>query len=284
MIKDVDSNIVYLADSLKKEKKDVYKRLTALLNKLDIRWKLIPGTKDIWARDYMPLQLKRNDFLLYRYDPDYLNNEEYKGSITDASIPCEKLGFNCRTTPIKIDGGNVVICGDYIVMTNKVFSENGCKDNDPRLIAELEALFGHEIIFIPWHCLDPDDEHADVYGHADGFVRWCGGRKVLMSNHRDSDKKEALQIKARLEEKGFDVTEMLFHDIPKQDLDYNWAYINYLQVGHKIIVPAVGNPEDKLALKYIREANSDCEITPFRMKDIVSDGGALHCITWNILE
>ena len=44
MIKDVDSNVVYLADSLKKEKKDVYKRLTALLNKLDIRWKLIPGT------------------------------------------------------------------------------------------------------------------------------------------------------------------------------------------------------------------------------------------------
>lgn len=284
MIKDVDTNVVYLADSLKKEKKDVYKRLTALLDKLDIRWKLIPGTKDIWARDYMPLQLKRNDFLLYRYDPDYLNNEEYKGTITDASIPCDRLGFNCRKTSIKIDGGNVVICGDYIVMTNKVFSENGCKDNDPKLIAELETLFGHEIIFIPWHCLDPNDEYADVYGHADGFVRWCDGRKVLMSNHRDSDKKEALVIKARLEEKGLDVIEMLFHDFPEQDLDYNWAYINYLQVGHKIIVPAVGIPEDKLALKYIREANPDCEISQFRMKDIVSDGGGLHCITWNILE
>ena len=88
----------------------------------------------------------------------------------------------------------------------------------------------------------------------------------------------------KLEEKGFDVIEMLFHDVPKQDLDYNWAYINYLQVGHKIIVPAVGISEDKLALKYIREANPNCEISQFRMKDIVSGGGGLHCITWNILE
>ena len=54
--------------------------------------------------------------------------------------------------------------------------------------------------------------------------------------------------------------------------------------GVYFVPDAVGFPEDKLALKYIREANPNCEISQFRMKDIVSDGGGLHCITWNILE
>ena len=102
-----------------------------------------------------------------------------------------------------------------------------------------------------------------------------------MSNHRDFHPKEAEEMRRRLEDAGFDVTEMLF-DVPKPDRNYNWAYINYLRVGKKIIVPTFGIPEDEQALKYIKEANPLCTIRSIRMRDIVSYGGALHCITWNI--
>jgi agmatine/peptidylarginine deiminase len=53
-------------------------------------------------------------------------------------------------------------------------------------------------------------------------------------------------------------------------------------VGSKIIVPTFGIPEDKQALKYVREANPGCVVRGFRMRDIAKNGGALHCITWNI--
>jgi agmatine/peptidylarginine deiminase len=53
-------------------------------------------------------------------------------------------------------------------------------------------------------------------------------------------------------------------------------------VGSKIIVPTFGIPEDKQALKYIRDANPGCAVRGFRMRDIAKEGGALHCITWNI--
>jgi agmatine/peptidylarginine deiminase len=53
-------------------------------------------------------------------------------------------------------------------------------------------------------------------------------------------------------------------------------------VGNKIIVPTFGIPEDKQALQYIREANPYSIVRGFRMRDIVRNGGALHCITWNI--
>ena len=102
-----------------------------------------------------------------------------------------------------------------------------------------------------------------------------------MSNHRDSYPEEANEIRYRLEAVGFEVIEMLF-DVPNPNSDYNWAYVNYLQVGNKIIVPTFGIPEDKQALKYIREANPGCVVRGFRMRDIAKNGGALHCITWNI--
>jgi agmatine/peptidylarginine deiminase len=139
------------------------------------------------------------------------------------------------------------------------------------------------VIIIPWHCIDPDDEYADVYGHSDGFIHWCGGNKVLMSNHREVDPEEAKEIKQIMERNGFDVREMLF-DVKEQNLDWNWAYINYLQVGKKIIMPAFGIPEDEQALKYVQECNPDCEVRQIRMRDVAAKGGAMHCISWNIKE
>lgn len=102
-----------------------------------------------------------------------------------------------------------------------------------------------------------------------------------MSNRRESNSREADRIKHYLNKKGFHVTEMLF-DVNKPNPIYNWAYINYLQVGNKIIMPIFGIQEDKQAFKYIQEANPHCEIRTIRLRDIASLGGALHCITWNI--
>ena len=142
-------------------------------------------------------------------------------------------------------------------------------------------MLDSRIIFLPWHCDNPQKPNADVYGHADGLIHWAGDNRVLMSNHREFAPEEADEIKYRLEVVGFEVTEMLF-DVPNPNKDFNWAYINYLQVGNKIIVPTFGIPEDEQALKYIREANPECIVRGFRMRDIAKKGGALHCITWNI--
>jgi agmatine/peptidylarginine deiminase len=102
-----------------------------------------------------------------------------------------------------------------------------------------------------------------------------------MSNHREFESEEAGVIRWRLETEGFEVTEMLF-DVPNPNNDFNWAYINYLEVGNKIIVPTFGIPEDEQALRYIKAANPDSIVRGFRTRDIARNGGALHCITWNI--
>lgn len=49
-------------------------------------------------------------------------------------------------------------------------------------------------------------------------------------------------------------------------------------------MPSFGIPEDKQALSYVKDANPDCEVRQIRMRDIAAEGGALHCLTWNIRQ
>ena len=74
---------------------------------------------------------------------------------------------------------------------------------------------------------------------------------------------------------------MLFTvDNPNKDL--NWAYINFLQVGDKIIMPEFGIDEDEQAKRYVQNAFPYCKIRQIDCSSIAKDGGALHCISWNI--
>ena len=277
---DKNTNIVFLSKCLKKESPSFFSSLTELMDEMGIRWSLLKSTRDIWVRDFMPIQLSENKFLKYQYSPNYLQgDEEY---ITDCKDACKALDINYKETKLIIDGGNIVPCGDYYVMTNKVFTENGKRKNDMQFKLLLEKELGRHVIVIPWHQIgSSDDPITDVYGHSDGFVRWCGGNKVLMSNHRDTDAKEADAIRRILESYGFEVTEMLF-DVENPNPDWNWAYINFLQVGNKIIMPSFDIAEDKQALEYVKNAFPDCDVRQIRMRDIADKGGALHCITWNI--
>lgn len=279
-ITDKDTNIVFISKCLKKESPSFFSNLTELMDEMGIRWSLLESTRDIWARDYMPIQLSENEFLKYKYAPDYLRGDDEH--TTDCADVCKALDINYRETELIIDGGNIVPCGDYFVMTNKVFTENGKRINDMQFKLLLEKELGRHIIVIPWHLIgDANDPNTDVYGHSDGFVKWCGGNKVLMSNHRDTDAREAAAIRRILESYGFEVTEMLF-DVENPNPDLNWAYINFLQVGNKIIMPSFGIDEDNQALEYVKTAFPYGYVRQIRMRDIAEMGGALHCITWNI--
>ena len=83
------------------------------------------------------------------------------------------------------------------------------------------------------------------------------------------------------------MTEMRFKGkVDKPCDDLNWAYINFLQVGKNIIMPKFDIPEDAIAQQYIQTAFPDCNIHQIEMADemkkIAKEGGALHCLSWNV--
>lgn len=231
----------------------------------------------------MPIQLEKDVFLKFRYTPDYLIKIKSRlPYITDCTEACQKSGIHYNETDIIMDGGNVVLCGDKVVMTEKIFTENNKKIMDDEFLEQLEILFGHKVIIIPWRATGGlEDKKADVYGHADGFIKYCGGNRILMSNHRDLDNNEATQIRQVLETNGYQITEMKF-TVKKPQNDLNWAYINFLQVGNNIILPKFGIDEDEQAKQFVQTAFPYCQIRQIDCHAIANDGGALHCITWNI--
>ena len=213
LMHDKDSNIVFFSPWLKDKKEghpEFYQHLKNMLNEMGIESKELKSTNDYWARDYMPIQLGENEFLKYRYYPDYLvkskNNKDIE-TITDATKVLRGMGISCRSTDLIIDGGNMVPCGTYIVMTDKVFMENGREKGDTDFKVLLESEIGHPVIIIPW---TPHED--DVYGHSDGFIKWCGDNRILMGNHGDCYPEEAASIRRIVESYSFEVTEMRFKD------------------------------------------------------------------------
>ncbi len=57
MIADRDADVVFVADSLERGFPGVYRGLASILGKHAIPLRTIPGTLDVWCRDYLPIQV-----------------------------------------------------------------------------------------------------------------------------------------------------------------------------------------------------------------------------------
>lgn len=289
---DAETNEVYFSDLLKDKRYGhpaFHQRLVDLLNSIGIEPRTAIGTRDYWIRDFMPFQLEKDLFFGYTYRPDYLinsKNPEDKDTITDWRRVNVGHNLKYHASDLVIDGGNMVACGPYVIMTDKVYGENHVENGDVEFKFRLESALGHPVIIIPWTL--HGDFHADdtdKYGHADGFIKWCGGNRILIGNHGDTYPNEAEAIRCQLEDYGFVVTEMGFKDKVKTPCtELNWAYINFLQVGQEIIMPKLNIEEDAIAYDYIQNAFPNCHISQIEMTELVREGGALHCISWNIIK
>lgn len=121
MVTDYQTNKVYFSKRLTWYK--CWKELNRLLVEAGIDYGLLENTNDKWARDYMPIQVEKDKFVSYVYDPDYL--QEDKASITIWSEITNLPSMpEIIQTKLIIDGGNVIKCSDKVIITDKVFLEN----------------------------------------------------------------------------------------------------------------------------------------------------------------
>lgn len=275
MICDYQTNKVYLAEGIKGYPK-VAENLLYALYKEGIETEYLPHSKSkkhVWARDYMPIQLEEGRFLKYVYRPDYLKND--KDYIPNYTGMIRKLGLNCKPTSLVIDGGNVVKWDDAVIMTDKVLKENPGYD-EYGLRFRLEELFETDVVFIPW-------DRYEMFGHADGMVRFIDRRTVLLNNYVDFDPELRTRLLERLKWEGYRVEE-LHYDKPRCSKN-SWAYLNFLQVAGRIFVPGLGIAEDRLAVQQIQRFYPEHKVmlVPDCL-ELVRDGGALNCVTWTIYE
>ena len=235
-----------------------------------IAYGLLPNTKDIWARDYMPAY-SNGHYVSYVYNPDYLQNEKNKKYITDNVE--EVFDFSNDSvikTKLVIDGGNVILCGDKVIMTDKIFNENSSLSKE-EVIAEIERVFSAKLVVIPW---DKEEE----FGHADGMVRYVSDNHVLINQYKDIDPEFRQKLIDSLSPYFSEISEL---EYGKASSNQSWAHINYLQVENYIFVPQLGIMTDKLALEQISKVFPTSKVVPVEVKGIVKNGGALNCVSWN---
>lgn len=273
MITNFDTNKVYLAKGMTSENYvDATGHFLGALHNHKISWNFLPLTASpfhIWTRDYMPVQVSKDKFVRFNYSPDYLKDTpEYK---PDTSAILSALGIHVIDSDIIIDGGNVISCGDKVIMTNKIFRENPHCDHEV-LIDTLSQLLEAEIVLIPEDCYDE-------YGHADGMVRYMGEGHVLLNNYCDFDKALHKRLLNALSPH-FDIIELHYGTYT----DRSWAYINFMHVGHHILIPMVDDKLGEMAFRQIDDAFPQCKCHPvYHCESIAREGGALNCSTWNIL-
>ena len=275
-------NTVYVSSKLEEKYPHAAEGLFSVLEKHKVSVKVLHNTKDIWCRDYMPVQNRLGELIQFKYDPSYLRGKkEWEDSRSDVREVCSTNGINPIFSNIKIDGGNVVLFGDNAILTNRIFKENPGVERE-KLISELEDLLKAKVIIIP-------AINTDVTGHADGMVRFVN-KNTILGNDLNAEYKYIREgiNKACLENNLQYINVPFF--VPKYDkkqaMNAIGIYVNYLEVDNLIVLPkfgVVGN-RDEEALSLFKKIFPDRIIETVDYNEVALEGGLLNCSTWTVKE
>jgi len=281
MLKGKETNTVYFSELLRSDERftKTCAALTELLEKHSIKFGFLNATKDIWCRDYMPIQLEKGTFIQFRYEPSHLKNDLELQS--DPKDVCKANNIKPQFSKINLDGGNVVNWSDRAIITDRVFDENPEYSSKSKLITDIEKLLEVEIIVIP-------QIKTDMTGHADGLVRFAD-RNTLLGNDREQEYKYWKGgMNKILNEKRIDYIDIpfLYHKEKKYPYHAIGCYVNYLEVQDLIVLPIFETEKNKDQEVYnkFKEIFPDRKIEPFNTNEVGLHGGLLNCITWTIKD
>lgn len=279
VIPDHQTNTVYLADTLWQKHNAFASGFEHQMQQAGLAVESITGTRDIWCRDYMPIQLAAGRFIQFKYDPPYLEGD------TKWITPAEVIQNvppvrGCGRSDTKVEGGNVIRWSDKAILTDRVFEDNpGFNPQELATLLEVDQL-----IIIP-------QEPGDTCGHADGILRFIDGETVLVNDYSKVDCPDLRdyggRLLLRLQEEGLGWVLLPYApdlESPEEPPPATGVFVNYLQTEHAIFVPQYARHprENKAALAVMRKTFPDACVTPVECDAVAKGGGALNCITWNV--
>jgi agmatine deiminase len=169
--------VVYVSDLLPLRFASFFQDLNKALQTAGIECRLLPGAKDVWVRDFMPVQTVLDRFVQFIYNPDYLQKQaRWRRTISDPASICAAIGIKTEKANLVLDGGNLERFAAKAILTDKVFLENPSHSEDS-ICRDLAHLLGLEqVIIIP-------QEPGDMLGHVDGLVRFLDDETVLVNDY-----------------------------------------------------------------------------------------------------
>jgi agmatine/peptidylarginine deiminase len=259
---------VYFSEHLRQDHSAIFNCLKSTLNKYNYEVKTLKQTKDIWIRDFMPIVFD-DKAIQYQYMPDYLiedkTNHRY---LTNPELPIKEVGIKTHKTELILDGGNLVKCNGTVIMTDKVFTEN--IDLSPE-------DFKKKFLYIKKLIIIPRDPHVEeVYGHADGMVRFISENHLLINSQYPEYFKKKLH--KHFNDLGFTCKELKV----KESTKYAWGYINFLHLDRLIIQPSIDKVNDAYVTEQLEALYPNITIELCDARPLVKKGGVFNCVSWEL--
>jgi agmatine deiminase len=278
MIPDWEKNKVYFSNLLLLQFPDEFRRITLLLDKHNIPFDLLEGTRDIWCRDYMPVQITEKKVVQFEFKPSYLKDE-----IDLQSIPSEfKIPecFEIEKSTINLDGGNITCSPSKVILTNRIFKENK-NLNYSEIKNGIELSLDCSISLV-------QDVKNDMTGHIDGHLRFIDENSIVVNELSNELKYWQQSFHKMIEESKLKYVEMpwFIPYVKSSPESAVGSYVNYLHLDNLIIFPIFGcnGNKDNEALRVIQTLFPNHQIEPIIINSIAEKGGLMNCITWTVKE
>lgn len=276
MITDGNTNMLFFADCLPVKYPRFFSQLERILHRNKVAFNLLADAKDIWAVDYMPIQIEVDEFVQFVYNPDYLRSKKWQRSITDGHKLAQTLGIDAYRSNIVLDGGNVVSSNQKVILCDKILRENNHYTKE-QLLSKLRRTFHLEKVFLV------PQQPGDFIGHADGMVRFIDENTVLVNDYSKEKSSYRSAFKVAIQNAGLSVVQLPYNPYEnRSNTQANGIYVNYLQMERLIVLPIYEMKEDDQAIKVIESVFNDCVIETLDCNEIAQQGGVMNCITWNV--
>lgn len=253
-------------------------------------------TNDVWCRDHGPIFIKHKETGALAVTDWEFNawGGKFPPYDLDNSIP-EKaaavLGLERFTSQMILEGGAIETNGSGLLITTEAVLLN--KNRNPKMSKadvekELKGMLGVDSVF--W--LKEGIEGDDTDGHVDDLVRFIReDALVCMVEPKDTDPNHRVlkDIRERLDDlRAPDGSKMEIIEIempqPVEVKDWRLSrlpasYANFLILNNAVLMPIFGQKKkDALAEDILVENFPGREVIPVTSKDLIMEGGALHCI------
>ncbi len=272
-----DEYKVYFSKQTKDYLPEFYEQITAILTENNIEFDFLKSTKDYYCRDYMPVQVAKNEFVQFVFNPiSYFDKKDFAYIANPVRIQLDNNLIQPVYSRLILDGGNVVKGKGKAIITDKVFTDNRYQMKDSEILDELERLLGVEVIIIP-------ALKEDKTGHADGMIRFINENTVLINELGfEGDEQWEKDFLTVLKEHQLEYKELPVFDSGNHDAI--GIYINYLHLGNLIIVPIFDHPnKNNLALEKMKEYFPNHKIERINATELAKNGGVLNCASWDVV-
>ena len=251
-------------------------------------------TDDVWCRDYGPLFLLNEDgteLCITDWTYNAWGNK-YPLQQRDNNAPAwiaDQVGVRRFVFDTVLEGGAIESNGAGQLLTTELVLLNLNRNGEMRkqqIEARLAAGLGiNEVLWLHDGLVGDDTD-----GHIDNLARFFKDNGILMASVTDTEddnfaalSENTRRIQAFRTPTGqpyATVSLPLPEPIYLDGTRLAASYMNYLVLNGAVLVPTYGQPRrDAEALEIIADCYPSREVVGFDCRDIVREGGAIHCMS-----